>query len=49
MEKKKIYRKATMEVVSVESENMLASSAGGGVASFARASYSGTGTSLAWD
>ncbi len=46
MEKKKIYRKATMEVVSVESENMLAASAGGGDA-FARASY--TGTSLAWE
>ena len=44
MEKKKIYRKATMEVVSVESENMLAASAGGDA--FARQSY--TGHSLSW-
>ena len=50
MEKKKTYQKATMKVVSVETETHLLSGSaagGGGGGSYSRANYIGTSTS--WD
>lgn len=47
MEKKKTYQKATMKVVSVETETHLLSGSAAGEFSFSREAYSGS--SANWD